>query len=101
MEANALIIDVLIARDRLAWRLYSAPRSWRAPFSLYADRRGDVFPLREPSLTDLDQFMWATDSPFERRPTADGGIEIVARGRSAVTLSAWLRELMAEAAERV
>jgi hypothetical protein len=59
------------------------------------DGRGDVFPVGRPDVADLDRFMWETDSPFERRPTTDDGIEIVATGRSAITLSVWLRELIA------
>jgi len=38
--------------------------------------------------------MWETDSPFERRVTADGGVEIIAKGRSAITLVVWLQELV-------
>jgi hypothetical protein len=88
------IIDVLVARDGDAWRTYAGPSSWRTPFSLYADERGDVSPVGKPDIADLDRFMWDTDSPFERRPTANGGVEIVARGRSALTLVVWLQELI-------
>jgi hypothetical protein len=91
---KAPIIDVLIARDGDAWRLYSAPYSWRTPFSLHIDKRGDIYPVGRPDVADLDSFMWDADAPFERRPTADGGVEIVARGRSAVTLAVWLQELV-------
>jgi hypothetical protein len=61
------------------------------------DTRGDIFPVAEPDVTHLDSFMWETDSPFERRLTltADGGVEIVAKGRSAVTLAVWLQEPIA------
>lgn len=88
------IIDVLIARDGDAWRMYSAPFSWRVPFSGRTDTRGDVFPVARPDVADLDRFMWETDSPFERRVTADGGVEIVAKGRSAITLAVWLQDLV-------
>jgi len=88
------VIDVYIGRDGGAWRLYSAPRSWRTPFSLAMDKRGDIFPVGQPDIADLDRFMWDTDSVFERRPTADGGVEIVAKGRSAVTLVTWIQELV-------
>jgi len=94
MVAKTPRIDVFIGRDGDAWRMYSAPNSWRTPFLLYMDDRGDVFPVGRPEVADLDQFMWDTDSPFERRSTADGGIEIRAEGRSAVTLTVWLRELI-------
>jgi len=94
MTPQTPVIDVLIARDGDAWRLYSAPRSWRTPFSLHADERGDVYPVGRPDIADLDRFMWETDSPFERRLTPDGGVEMVARGRSAVMLAQWLQELV-------
>jgi len=38
--------------------------------------------------------MWETDAPFARSPTTDGGIEIRAEGRSAVTLAVWLQDLI-------
>ena len=94
MTPKTPVIDVLIARDGDAWRLYSAPDSWRTPFSLDVDKRGDIFPVGRPDVGDLDKFMWETDSPFERRSTAYGGLEIVAKGRSAVTLVVWLRALV-------
>jgi hypothetical protein len=94
MRPQTPIIDVLIARDGDAWRMYSAPHSWRTPFSRHIDKRGDVFPVGRPDVDDLDRFTWDTDSPFERRPTADGGIAIVAKGRSAVTLAMWLQDLV-------
>lgn len=74
--------------------MYSAPSSWRTPFGSSMDQRGDVFPVQRPDIADLDRFMWETDSPFERRVTADGGVEIIAKGRSAITLVVWLQELV-------
>jgi hypothetical protein len=94
MNPKAPLIDVLIARDGNAWRLYSAPFSWRTPFALHMDERGDVFPVGRPDLADLDSFMWNVDSPFERHPTGDGGIEIRASGRSAIALAVWLQDLI-------
>lgn len=85
------ILDVLIGRDGDGWRLYFAPQSWK--LGLAVPREG-LFPVGKPDVADLDEFMWKTDSPFERHATGDGGVEILARGRSAVTLSAWLRELI-------
>jgi hypothetical protein len=38
--------------------------------------------------------MWATDSPYEHRRVNDGGVEIRAEGRCAVTLLVWLDELV-------
>jgi hypothetical protein len=44
--------------------------------------------------------MFETDSPYQHRRTSDGGIEIVARGHSAVTLLVWLEEIVQPAAVR-
>ena len=99
MTPKAPVIDVLIAPDGDSWRMYSAPYSWRAPFSGRMDRRGDVFPVGRPKIADLDRYMWETDSPFERRVTADGGVEIVAKGRSALTIALWLHDLLQDGRE--
>jgi hypothetical protein len=85
------VLDIFIGRDGDAWRLYVAASSWKT--GLLRDRldeRGQVFPVAKPDVGDLDKFMWDVDSPFERRPTTDGGVEILAKGRSAVTLLVWL-----------
>jgi hypothetical protein len=58
------------------------------------DDPGTVFPVAKPDADDLDKFMFETDSPYEHRRTTHGGIEILARGRSAVTLLVWLEELV-------
>lgn len=88
------MIDVLIARDGDAYRLYSAPGSWRGPLGSHADRRGDVARVDRPDLEDLEGHMFATDSPYEHRPLPDGGVEIKAAGRSAVCLGIWLQGLL-------
>jgi hypothetical protein len=49
-----------------------------------------------PDLADLDRYMWQTDAPFERRRIADGGLEIVAKGHSAMMLALWLQDLIAK-----
>jgi hypothetical protein len=61
---------------------------------MHVDERVDIFPVAAPDLDDLDRFMWDTDSPFERRRTVDGSIEIVAKVRSAVTLVTRLQDLV-------
>ena len=94
MQPQTPVFDVLIARDGDAWRLYTAPQSWRKPFGLRVDKRGDIFPVGRPDVADLDRFMWDTDAPFQRRLTADGGVEIIAKGRSAMALAVWLQELV-------
>jgi hypothetical protein len=98
MTPKGPVVDILIARDGEAWRIYQAPKSWRGGIlRSRADERGDVFPVGRPDAADLDRFMWETDSPYDGRPTGDGGIEIVAKGRSAVCLLVWLEELVKRA----
>jgi hypothetical protein len=53
-----------------------------------------IFPVGAPDVVDLDRFMWDLDSPYGRKATADGGLEIVAKGRSAVALAVWLEDLV-------
>jgi len=91
MIPKAPVLDIFIGRDGEAWRIYLASTSWK-PGLLRSrmDEHGQVFPVARPDIEDLDRFMWEVDSPFERRPTTDGGVEILAKGRSAVTLLVWL-----------
>lgn len=89
------VIDLFIGRDGEAWRLYSAANSWKP--GLLRDRmdeRGDIFPVAKPDPDDLDKFMWDVDAPFARHTTTDGGLEILAKGRSAVTLLVWLEGIV-------
>ena len=91
MISKAPVLDLFIGRDGDAWRLYVAPTSWKP--MLIADRmdeRGSVFPVAKPDVGDLDRFMWNVDSPFDKRLTADGGVELLAKGRSAIALLVWL-----------
>jgi hypothetical protein len=85
--------EVLIQPDAAAWRLHA--RGW---IPLYArmklDVRGDVFPVGEPNLQDLEQFMWALDAPYEARRTSEGSVEIAATGRGANAVWEWLTELI-------
>jgi hypothetical protein len=55
---------------------------------------GDIFPVARPDAADLERFMFEVDAPYSGRRTSDGGIEIVARGRSAICLLIWLEELV-------
>jgi hypothetical protein len=95
VRPKAPLIDVLIARDGAGWRLYSAPGSWRGPLSRLADARGGVAGLGQPDLADLEEHMFSTDAPYERRLLHDGGVELVAKGRSAVCLAVWLQSYVA------
>jgi len=60
----------------------------------YRVRSLTAFPVAKPDADDLERFMLETDSPYEHRRTSDGGIEILANGRSAVTLLVWLEEIV-------
>lgn len=84
-----MIIDLLLSRDGNAWRVYAAgwvPPSLRSELDNYGER----FPLPEPDLDELERFMWAIDAPFTFHRPRGGGVELSARGRSAVALSVWL-----------
>lgn len=96
MSPQTPVLDVLIARDGDAWRLYLAPGSWRPGILGNIDTStsvASVYPVGRPDVADLKRFAWETDSPHEHLVTADGGVEIVARGRSAITLAVWVGEL--------
>ena len=92
MAPKTPVLDVSIGRDGDAWRLYVAPTSWKPELlRRRMDERGEIFPVAAPDLADLDRVMCNADAPFERRPTTDGGVEVLAQGRSAkVLLLGWL-----------
>lgn len=98
MKEKWPVLDLFIGRDGDGWRMHFAPGSWR-PGMLrpWMNERRDIFPVARPDADDLANFMWQTDSPYAHRQTADGGIEIRAEGRSAVTLLIWLDELVRSA----
>jgi hypothetical protein len=86
------VLDLFIGRDGDGWRLYVAATSWKPEvLRRRIDEHGEIFPVGAPDLATLDRVMWNADAPFDRRPTTDGGVEILARGRSAkVLLLGWL-----------
>ena len=94
MTIPSPILDILLTPDHDAWRLYASARSWLPPMLRdHLDDDLEAFPVKEPDLEDLDKHMWSTDSPYEKRVTKHGGVELLARGRSAVTLAVWLEEM--------
>jgi len=93
VHSKGPIIDVLVARDGDAWRLYFAPSSWK-PETLGAAARDSMFPVAPPDFAGLERFMRKAALPFERRLTADGGIEVRAKGRGAIAVAAWLSKLI-------
>ena len=92
MTPKSPILDLFIGRHGAAWRLYFAPTSWKPELlQRQMDQRGEIFPVGEPDVAELDRTMGNALAPFERRPTTDGGVEIRAHGRSAkVLLLGWL-----------
>ncbi len=101
MNPKAPVLELSIACDGDSWRLHVAPTSWKPGIlSVRMDERGDGSPVAKPDANDLERFMFETDSPYERRMTSDGGIEILAKGRSAVTLLVWLEEIVLPATVR-
>jgi hypothetical protein len=95
MMPRAPVIDVFIGRDGEAWRLYFAATSWKPGLLRdLMDERGSVFPVAKPDVKDLDRFMWKVDSPYDKHVTTHGGIEILAKGRSAIAVAAWLEGIV-------
>jgi hypothetical protein len=61
------------------------------------DSHCTIFPVSRPDADDLERFMLKRDAPYEHRKTKHGDIEILAKGRSAVTLLVWLDDLVRSA----
>lgn len=92
---QAPVLDLLITRDGDAWRLHVAPFSWTGGvLRERMDGRREIFPVSNPGAEDLHKFMFESDSPYEGGATADGGLQIRAKGRSAVTLLVWLEGIV-------
>jgi hypothetical protein len=89
------VLHIYIGRDGDAWRLHVAGTS-RTP-NLLRNRmheRREIFPVARPDVDDLDRLMRDGDSPFLRRTIPKDGLEILAKGRSAVTLAVWLEGIL-------
>jgi hypothetical protein len=85
------VLDLFIGRDGDGWRLFLSPASWApALIATRMDERREVYPVRQPHADDLARFMSQTAAPYHHRCTPDGGIKIVATGRSALCLLVWL-----------
>ena len=87
------ILDVFIGRDGGAWRIYFASSSWK-PGHFANVEGGSVFPVGRPDVAALDRFMRKVGSRIERRQAIGGGVEILASGRAAVAVAAWLETLL-------
>ena len=96
MDPKRPTLDVFLCRQGDAWRLDFSPQSWRTPFLLHMDDHGVVFPVGRPDLDELDRAMWNADAPYEKRMSRGGGVQVVANGRSAIALVAWLTKLIEE-----
>ena len=82
-------ISLLFSRDHEAWRLYVD--GWVAPYvRRKLDAHREAFPVREPDLVDLEQYMWNLDAPYVQRETSVGGLLIEAKGRSVIVMWEWL-----------
>ena len=95
-------LDVLIAREHGdTWRKYFGPASWCPP-SLRArlDEYREIFPVSRPDADDLVRFMGNARAHYQHHRVKDGGVEILAKGRSALTLAPWLEYLVRSASAR-
>ena len=94
---QSLTIDVFLGRHGTAWRLYVAETSWVPPeLQTKLDKYRVAVSSTAPDLDDLDRYMWANDSPYQRRDVMLGGVELAAKGRSAISLAAWLRDFLGD-----
>jgi hypothetical protein len=100
MTTQTPVLDVLIGRDREAWRLYVSATSWQ-PTVLQnrMDERGSIFPVARPDVQNLNRFMLNVDCSYDKRLTTDGGVEILAKGRSAIALLVWLERIVSTPAQ--
>jgi hypothetical protein len=44
---------------------------------------------------ELEAYMWKCDAPYDKKPTTLGGLQVSARGRSAVVLLVFLEDVAA------
>ena len=90
-----LTIEVFLGRHGSAWRLYVAETSWLPP-ELHAklDEHREAVLVSAPDLEELDRYMWKHDSPYQKREVKFGGVELLAKGRSAIHLAGWLTDLL-------
>jgi len=95
MRPQRPVLHIYIGRDGDAWRLYVAGNSW-TPNLLRnrMDERREIYPIAQPDVDNLDRLMRDGDSPFLRRTIPKDGLEVLAKGRSAVTLLVWLEGIM-------
>jgi hypothetical protein len=91
VAGHECVIDVLFGGDGTQWLLYVAPHSRVGILGRRSGANGVVGPVPPPDLLTLDRFMREAQAPYETRPTRDGhAVQVVARGRSAPSLLAWL-----------
>lgn len=87
--------DVLIVPERGARKICFAPQSWDPPLlRWHMNERREVFPVGQPDLEDLEDFMWSLDAPYVKHPRADGGVALYAKGRGGMMLAFWLKDLI-------
>jgi hypothetical protein len=96
MAPKAPVLDLFVGRDGDAWRLYVAATSWKPEvLRRRMDEHGEIFPVAAPDLADLERLMGNAGAPFEKRPTTDGGVEVLAQGRSAkILVLGWLARIV-------
>jgi hypothetical protein len=100
MTSPSPVIDVFVGPDHGGWRLYFARTSWCPPMLRdHLDENLEAFPVKEPDLADLDRHMWSCDAPYEKSVTKHGGVEIRARGRSAIVLGVWIEGILGATGE--
>jgi hypothetical protein len=86
---EATLLDVFCARQHDAWRTYVRPGWLPRYLRQHLDDEGEAFPAHL-DFEDLDRHMREYQATFEKQTSAAGGVQLIARGRSAEALALWL-----------
>jgi hypothetical protein len=82
-------LEIVFSRDGAVWHV--RVRGWPAPYVRRGlDDFGGPFPVREPDLEDLANFMRRLEAPYVQAAMTLGGVAIEGSGQSAVALWEWL-----------
>lgn len=91
---EAILLNIFCDPIGEVWRVY-VRHTW-LPRSLHQcfDKNGEAYPV-VLDLEDLDRRMASAGFEFEKRVARTGGVELLARGRAAAMLAAWLSSAFA------
>lgn len=93
---GASALNLFCTRSGEAWRLHAAPQGLPHYLRGFFDAHHEAYPV-DLDLEDLDRFMVSHGAEYEKRVSRLGGVEITARGASAVRLAEWLSSMFSSA----